>query len=93
MGLLHGLPISVKEHIGMKELGLNTGLVAWAGKIAEDDALILKILWKAGCVYYVRTTEPETLVSMSCCLDQLALLCSEHGSFTTCRYRAVVRLA
>ena len=62
VGPLHGLPISVKEHIGMKGLSCSTGLVAWAGRIVEDDAHILKILWKAGCVFYVRTTEPQTLV-------------------------------
>ena len=46
----------------MKGLKCNTGIVAWADQTADDDALILKILWKAGCVFYVRTTEPQTLV-------------------------------
>ncbi|KAL2048048.1 hypothetical protein ABVK25_011085 [Lepraria finkii] len=63
-GPLHGLPISVKEHIGMKDLDLNAGFVAWVGTKAEDDALILKILWQAGCVFYVRTTEPQTLMHL-----------------------------
>ena len=47
----------------MKGLGLNTGLVAWADKKADEDALLLTILHKAGCVFYVRTTEPQSLVS------------------------------
>ena len=47
----------------MKGLDLNAGFVAWVGKKAEDDALVLKILWDAGCVFYVRTTEPQLLVS------------------------------
>lgn len=62
IGPLHGLPVSVKEHIGMKGLTCNAGFVAWADVIATDDAPILKILWDAGCVFYVRTTEPQTLV-------------------------------
>lgn len=66
-GPLHGLPISVKEHVGMKGLSLNAGLVAWADKQADDDALLLKILFQAGCVFYVRTTEPQTLVSSQVC--------------------------
>ena len=65
MGPLHGLPISVKEHIGMKGLTCNAGFVAWADEVATDDALILKLLWKAGCVFYVRTTEPQTLVCIA----------------------------
>ena len=52
IGPLHGLPISVKEHMGMKDLGLNTGLAAWAENKAEDDAAVLKILWQAGCVFH-----------------------------------------
>lgn len=62
---LHGLPISVKEHIAMKDLGLNAGFMAWVGRKAQDDALVLKILWEAGCIFYVRTTEPQTLVGVS----------------------------
>lgn len=65
IGPLHGLPISVKEHVGMKGLDLNAGFVSWVGRIAEDDANILKPLWKAGCVFYTRTTQPQTLVSLT----------------------------
>ncbi len=64
IGPLHGLPISVKEHIGMKALGLNAGFVSWWDRVGDDDAHILKILWKAGCVFYVRTTQPQTLVGL-----------------------------
>ena len=62
IGPLHGLPISVKEHVGMKGLDMNAGFMSWVGDIAEGDAHVLQILWKAGCVFYVRTTEPQGLV-------------------------------
>lgn len=64
VGPLHGLPISVKEHVAMKGLDLNAGFVSWVGTIAEDDALILKLLWKAGAVFHARTTEPQTLMHL-----------------------------
>lgn len=64
IGPLHGLPISVKEHIGMKGLDNNAGFCAWVGNIAPDDALILKMLWKAGAVFYVRTTQPQALMHL-----------------------------
>ena len=64
IGPLHGLPISVKEHIGMKGLGLNAGFVAWWDRKAADDAPILKILWSAGCVFYARTTQPQILMQL-----------------------------
>ncbi|KAL8872257.1 MAG: hypothetical protein Q9174_002081 [Haloplaca sp. 1 TL-2023] len=64
IGPLHGLPISVKEHIGMKDKNLTAGFVSWWDHIAKDDANVLKILWQAGCVFYVRTTEPQTLMHL-----------------------------
>lgn len=64
IGPLHGLPISVKEHICMKGLDVNTGLISWVGRLGPDDALILKLLWHAGAVFHARTTEPQTLMHL-----------------------------
>jgi Asp-tRNA(Asn)/Glu-tRNA(Gln) amidotransferase A subunit family amidase len=60
IGPLHGVPISVKEHIAMKGLDVNGGYVSEVGRVAEEDALILSILWAAGAIFYVRTTEPQS---------------------------------
>ncbi|KAL2040240.1 hypothetical protein N7G274_007143 [Stereocaulon virgatum] len=64
IGPLHGIPISVKEHFAMKGLTLNAGFVSWWDKKGEDDAHVLKILWNAGCVFYARTTEPQSLMHL-----------------------------
>ncbi|KAI9815959.1 MAG: hypothetical protein M1827_001951 [Pycnora praestabilis] len=64
IGPLHGLPISVKEHIAMKGLDLNAGFIAWVGRIPDESAHILQILWKAGCVFYVRTPQPQTIMHL-----------------------------
>ncbi|KAK5046940.1 hypothetical protein LTR84_007294 [Exophiala bonariae] len=64
IGPLHGLPISVKEHLGMKSLRLHAGYSAWWDNIASDDAHVLKILWNAGAVFYVRTTEPQSMMHL-----------------------------
>lgn len=64
VGPLHGLPISVKEHHAMKGLDLNAGFVAWVGRVAPDDSLLLKLLWAAGAVFYARTTQPQTLMHL-----------------------------
>ncbi|KAM0123540.1 hypothetical protein ACHAO1_011273 [Botrytis cinerea] len=61
IGPLHGLPISVKAHIGMKDLDNTCGFVGWVGRKNNDDANILKILLAAGAVLYVRTNEPQAL--------------------------------
>ena len=64
VGPLHGLPISVKEHVGMQGLRLNAGVVSFWDTKAEEDAHILKILWNAGAVFHARTTEPQTLMHL-----------------------------
>lgn len=62
--LVSGIPISVKEHVGMAGLDLNVGFVSWVGRVAKEDALILQILWKAGAVFYARTTQPQSLMHL-----------------------------
>ena len=48
----------------MKGLGCNAGFPAWWDHVAEEDASLLQHLWKAGCVFYVRTTEPQCLMHL-----------------------------
>ena len=48
----------------MKGLGCHTGFAGWFSRKADDDAHILKILWNAGCIFYARTTEPQTLMHL-----------------------------
>lgn len=64
IGPLHGLPISVKEMIGMEGLGLNAGYVASWGKVAIEDAHVLSILWDAGAVFIARTTQPQSMMHL-----------------------------
>lgn len=48
----------------MKGKGLNAGFVSWWDHRGADDANVLKILRRAGCVFYARTTEPQTLMHL-----------------------------
>ncbi|THC99202.1 hypothetical protein EYZ11_001290 [Aspergillus tanneri] len=66
VGPLHGVPISVKEHIGFKDRTCNGGYVAWVDNIAQQDALILQYLEKAGAVFHVRTNQPQSLMHLDC---------------------------
>ncbi|PYI24290.1 amidase [Aspergillus violaceofuscus CBS 115571] len=70
VGPLHGVPISVKEHIGIKDLTCNGGYVAWVNDIATEDALLLQYLEKAGAVFHVRTNQPQSLMHL-CCSNNL----------------------
>lgn len=48
----------------MKGLDINAGFVSWVGRVAAEDAHILQILWAAGCVFYARTTQPQSLMHL-----------------------------
>jgi amidase len=65
VGPLHGLPISVKEHIGTKGKNrqANGSYVAYVGK-HQGSTLLLDVLWDAGCVYFARTTQPQTIMHL-----------------------------
>lgn len=67
VGPLHGLPVSIKDHILVKGHDTSSGYVAWAGKtVADRDAVFVDILRKSGAVLYVKTANPQTLlVSLS----------------------------
>ncbi|CAF1410010.1 unnamed protein product, partial [Rotaria sordida] len=66
VGPLHGLPISVKDLLIMRGRRSVAGYIKWINRIAEDDALILKILYEAGAIFYVRTTQPQSLMHLEC---------------------------
>lgn len=84
IGPLHGLPISVKEHVGMKGLDLNAGFVSWVGNIAPDDAIILKLLRNAGCVFYARTTQPQTLMHLETSNNIYGVTVNPYNTRLTC---------
>jgi amidase len=64
VGPLHGLPVSVKEHIDLAGTPATSGLVAWKDNMSPEDALIVKILREAGAIFHVKTTNPQTLMSL-----------------------------
>ncbi|KAI0778712.1 amidase [Trametes elegans] len=65
VGPLHGVPVSVKDHVLVKGHDTATGYTAWAyKKVATEDALAVGILRKAGAVFYVKTANPQTLLSL-----------------------------
>lgn len=64
IGPLHGLPISLKEHLGLQGLRCTTGYVSHWGDIAKEDAHIIQVLRDAGAVFHCRTTVPQTMMHL-----------------------------
>lgn len=64
VGPLHGLPTSLKEHYNYKGKITHAGYVVWLDHVSTESALAVKLLKKAGAVFYIRTTEPQTLMHL-----------------------------
>lgn len=54
--------------------GMCKGYAAWIGNVAEDDAVLVKLLERAGAVLYVRTNLPQTIM-VRCVPDRLQTGC------------------
>ncbi|KAM3077271.1 hypothetical protein ACMFMF_005179 [Clarireedia jacksonii] len=67
IGPLHGLPISVKEHLYLKDTPSTSGFVAWADDFCETEdreGVCVKVLRQAGAVFHVKTTNPQGLMEL-----------------------------
>ncbi|KAF9873808.1 amidase [Colletotrichum karsti] len=65
-GPLHGIPTSVKEHIGMGGRITHAGFVSKISNVPLEDALSIQILKQAGAVIHVRTNQPQSLMHLDC---------------------------
>ena len=60
VGPLHGVPISVKDHMGVKGKELIVGFVGWIGThVSKQDATIVACLRDCGANFIVKTTMPQ----------------------------------
>lgn len=60
VGPLHGLPISVKDHVNVKGLRSTLGYCSWVDNIPSEDAVFVQALRGAGAIIFVKTTMPVT---------------------------------
>jgi amidase len=68
-GPLHGVPISIKDHILVRGYDTSSGYAGWVGKtVADCDAMVITVLRQAGAILYLKTANPQTLlVRYWCC--------------------------
>uniref|UniRef100_A0A670IKX9 Fatty-acid amide hydrolase 1 n=1 Tax=Podarcis muralis TaxID=64176 RepID=A0A670IKX9_PODMU len=65
-GLLYGIPVSIKDHIGCKGHISTCGLVHFLGKVEKDDSVIVKVLKKQGAIPFVKTNTPQSMINYDC---------------------------
>lgn len=61
-GPLHGLPISLKEHILIAGRNCHTSYVAWTEGVEPSNGLIYDVVLETGAVPFCRTTQPQAVM-------------------------------
>ncbi|KAK3394966.1 amidase signature domain-containing protein [Podospora didyma] len=77
-GPLHGVPISVKSHIGIKDGHMPAGYITWWNNISPRDALVVQILERAGAIVHARTTEPQSMMQLECASNLYGVTTNPH---------------
>ncbi|NWX15113.1 FAAH1 hydrolase, partial [Aegotheles bennettii] len=65
-GLLYGIPISIKDHIGHKGHLMTCGLVQCLGTLAQEDSVLVKVLKRQGAIPFAMTNVSQSLFSYDC---------------------------
>lgn len=65
VGPLHGLPISIKEHIWIAGTNSSVGSI---GSMQRDttDSLMVSILRRLGAVFFCKTNQPQAVMHLEC---------------------------
>ncbi|KAL0567900.1 hypothetical protein V5O48_014096 [Marasmius crinis-equi] len=62
VGVLHGLPISLKDQVNVQGLDSTIGYVSYINNPSERNAVLVEILESQGAVLFVKTNVPQTLM-------------------------------
>ncbi|NXX88386.1 FAAH1 hydrolase, partial [Centropus bengalensis] len=65
-GLLYGIPISIKDHIGHKGHLSTCGLVQCLDTLVQEDSVLVKVLKKQGAIPFAMTNVPQSLFNYDC---------------------------
>ncbi|KAG6932068.1 vitamin D3 hydroxylase associated protein [Chelydra serpentina] len=65
-GLLYGVPVSIKDHIGYKGHLSTCGFVQFLSRLEQEDSVMVKVLKRQGAIPFVLTNVPQSLFNYDC---------------------------
>ncbi|XP_076441093.1 fatty-acid amide hydrolase 1-like [Babylonia areolata] len=78
--LLHGVPLSLKENIGLEGYDTTAGLQINIGVPWETDAVVVQVFKRHGAVPFVRTNTPQAMLSMTCSNPIFGVTLNPHNT-------------
>ncbi|RKP07466.1 amidase signature domain-containing protein, partial [Thamnocephalis sphaerospora] len=63
LGLLHGMPVSIKDNIDVRGRDTTMGLSNGIGKPLAEDAPVVQLLRSAGAIIYTKTNVPQAIIA------------------------------
>jgi len=66
IGVLFGVPVSLKDSLRVEGQASSIGVVAWKDNLAVEDAVIVDALVEAGAIPFCKTNVPQTMMSFEC---------------------------
>ena len=78
-GPLAGVPVSLKDTVGVAGEDACIGYSAWIGRPVKKDAAIVRLLRDAGAVPFVKTNVPITLLSFESANDVFGTTINPHS--------------
>ncbi|KAM6129232.1 vitamin D3 hydroxylase-associated protein-like [Phoenicopterus ruber ruber] len=65
-GLLYGIPVSIKDHVGHKGHLSTCGLVQCLDTPVQEDSVLVKVLKSQGAIPFAMTNVPQSLFNYDC---------------------------
>ncbi|KAG7086803.1 hypothetical protein E1B28_002729 [Marasmius oreades] len=78
-GPLAGVPVSLKDMLGVKGFDSSVGYSAWVGKPFKEHSAIFNLLRDAGAIPFVKTNVPITLMSYESSSDLFGVTTNPHN--------------
>ncbi|KAG8409793.1 hypothetical protein J3458_018875 [Metarhizium acridum] len=65
IGPLHGVPVSIKDHINIKGQHTTAGYISFArNPVRDQDAQLVDVLRNAGAIMYCKTNNPQCMMTL-----------------------------
>ena len=79
VGILHGLPLSVKDTFDITGQPTTAGLVSWLPNVAQSNSLVADAILAAGGILYAKTATSQACLLVESISNAFGVVCNPHN--------------